>query len=334
MNLSNVVKAELSRVVVDSFAARRAEVATVVRFAGAIVADDDRLVVEADLVSEDAARRLHWLIRELFDRRVSLRRKPGHSEWVSGAYRRHEQPCFAVEICEDVAGFAQQVGLVDRHGRRIRGLAPSIVAGDRAVMIAVLRGAFLAGGDLGDPRRARPLQIRAPSFEAAMAVAGAARRLGIEAKTREVRGADLVVVSDSDAIASLLLMMGALKAKALWDSSCDRSKAVVSRGGSARGLGDRNAQSSIRAAEVAAIRVERALAILGDLAPADLVEVGLLRVNHRSVTLEELGRLADPVLSKDAIAGRIRRLLAKADRHAYLLGLADTQSVVALQAGA
>lgn len=52
------------------------------------------------------------------------------------------------------------------------------------------------------------------------------------------------------------------------------------------------------------------------------------------MSLEELGRLAVPALSKDAMAGRIRRLLEKADRYAYAHGLADTQSVIALQAGA
>ncbi|MGJ6127129.1 DNA-binding protein WhiA [Mycolicibacterium sp. Y3] len=332
--MTNAVKAELSRVVVESFTARRAEVATVMRFAGEILAAERGLVVEADLASEDAARRLHGLIHELFDPRVALRRRPGHSEWVSSSYRRHELPCFAVEVSENVVGFAQRVGLVDRRGRRIRGLPPSIIAGDRSVMIAVWRGAFLAGGNLRDPGRPRPLQVRAPSHEAAVAVVGAARRLGIEAKTREVRGADLVVVSDSDAIASLLLMMGAAKSKALWDRSCERRRADISRGGSGRGLGDRNAQSSIRAAESAAMRIERALQILGDSAPADLVEAGRLRITHRSATLEELGRLADPALSKDAIAGRIRRLLAKADRHASLNGLPDTHSVMALQPGA
>jgi cell division protein WhiA len=32
------------------------------------------------------------------------------------------------------------------------------------------------------------------------------------------------------------------------------------------------------------------------------------------VPLEELGRLGDPPLSKDAVAGRLRRLIATAER--------------------
>ena len=42
--------------------------------------------------------------------------------------------------------------------------------------------------------------------------------------------------------------------------------------------------------------------------------------------VRELGQLADPPLTKDAIAGRIRRLLAMADRRASDLGLPSTEA--------
>ena len=44
----------------------------------------------------------------------------------------------------------------------------------------------------------------------------------------------------------------------------------------------------------------------------------------QQASLEELGALADPPLTKDAIAGRIRRLLALADRRAFELGVDGT----------
>jgi hypothetical protein len=44
--------------------------------------------------------------------------------------------------------------------------------------------------------------------------------------------------------------------------------------------------------------------------------------------LEELGALADPPLTKDAIAGRIRRLLAMADKRAVELGIEGTEANV------
>jgi hypothetical protein len=51
-------------------------------------------------------------------------------------------------------------------------------------------------------------------------------------------------------------------------------------------------------------------------------------LEHKQASLEELGTLADPPLTKDAIAGRIRRLLALADKRARDLGIPDTESVV------
>ena len=55
---------------------------------------------------------------------------------------------------------------------------------------------------------------------------------------------------------------------------------------------------------------------------------GKLRVEHRQASLEELGRLADPPMTKDAVAGRIRRLLSMADRKAKVDGIPDTESAV------
>ena len=82
------------------------------------------------------------------------------------------------------------------------------------------------------------------------------------------------------------------------------------------------------AAVAAAARVQRALEILGPDVPDHLLSAGELRVQHRQASLEELGQLADPPMTKDAVAGRIRRLLSMADRRAAELGLPDTESVV------
>ena len=53
---------------------------------------------------------------------------------------------------------------------------------------------------------------------------------------------------------------------------------------------------------------------------------GNLRVQHKQASLEELGALADPPMTKDAIAGRIRRLLAMADKRATELGIEGTDA--------
>ncbi|MEU1022254.1 DNA-binding protein WhiA, partial [Streptomyces sp. NPDC005904] len=66
--------------------------------------------------------------------------------------------------------------------------------------------------------------------------------------------------------------------------------------------------------------------ILGEEVPEHLAAAGRLRMEHKQASLEELGALADPPLTKDAVAGRIRRLLAMADKRAQDLGIPGTES--------
>ena len=91
---------------------------------------------------------------------------------------------------------------------------------------------------------------------------------------------------------------------------------------------DANLRRSARAAVAAGARVERALEILGEEIPEHLQLAGKLRLEHKQASLEELGQLHDPVLTKDAIAGRIRRLLAMADKRAADLGIPGTDANV------
>ena len=66
--------------------------------------------------------------------------------------------------------------------------------------------------------------------------------------------------------------------------------------------------------------------ILGDDVPDHLNEAGQLRLKHKQASLEELGQLASPPMTKDAVAGRIRRLLAMADKKAQDLGVPGTDA--------
>jgi cell division protein WhiA len=66
--------------------------------------------------------------------------------------------------------------------------------------------------------------------------------------------------------------------------------------------------------------------ILGDEMPEHLRYAGEIRLSFRDASLDELGHHADPPMTKDAIAGRIRRLLAMADKRASDLGIPGTDA--------
>jgi hypothetical protein len=149
--------------------------------------------------------------------------------------------------------------------------------------------------------------------------------LGIPAKAREVRNVDRVVVRDGDAISSLLTRMGAHETVLQWEERRMRRE-VRATANRLANFDDANMRRSARAAVAAAARVQRALEILAADVPDHLAEAGRLRLEHGQASLEELGALANPPMTKDAVAGRIRRLLAMADQRARELGIPDTEA--------
>jgi DNA-binding protein WhiA len=319
MAMTATVKDELSRVTVAKSTARRAEIATMLRFAGALHLVGGHIVVEAELDTGSVARRLRKEIADVF----------GHGSEVQivagGGLRKGSR--YLVRVTKDGEGLARQAGLVDLRGRPVRGLPHHVVAGGVADAEAAWRGAFLAHGSLTEPGRACSLEITCPSAEAALGLVGVGRRLGLSAKAREVRGADRVVIRDGDAIGALLTRIGAHESVLTWEERRMRRE-VRATANRLANFDDANLRRSARAAVAAGARVERALEILGGDAPEHLLQAGKLRIEHKQASLEELGAISDPPMTKDAVAGRIRRLLAMADKRAADLGIPDTESAV------
>jgi cell division protein WhiA len=207
----------------------------------------------------------------------------------------------------------------------VRGLPNRLTTGSREELAAVWRGAFLAAGTLTDPGRSASLEVACPGNEAAMALVGAAGRLRVQAKAREVRGAHRVVIRDGEAISGMLRLMGASGTVAAWEEMRQRRE-VRATANRLVNFDDANLRRSAQAAVAACARVERALEILGDDVPEHLRYAGALRLDHRDASLDELGHFADPPMTKDAVAGRIRRLLAMADKEAVDRGIPGTDA--------
>jgi DNA-binding protein WhiA len=319
MAMTSAVKDELSRVEITKACCRKAEVSTILRFASGLHIISGHIVIEADLDAGATARRLR---KDLFD-------IYGHDSDVTmvqpSGIRKGTR--YLVRVVDGGEALARQTGIVDASGRPVRGLPPAIVAGGLCDCEAAWRGAFLAHGSLTEPGRSSSLEVTCPGPEAALALVGAARRMGIAAKSREVRGVDRVVIRDGDAISAMLTRLGAHESVMAWEERRMRRE-VRATANRLANFDDANLRRSARAAVAAGARVQRALEILADEVPDHLVVAGRLRLEHQQASLEELGALADPPMTKDAIAGRIRRLLALADKRAQDLGIPDTESVL------
>ena len=319
MALTADVKDELARIEITKSSVRVAELSTILRFSGGLHLISGRIAIEVELDTAQLARRVRKDLAELFGIESDL------AIISPSGIRRTSR--YQVRVVKQGDVLARQTGLLDSRGRPVRGLPATLVSGSIEEAQAVWRGAFLAHGSLTDPGRSAALEITAPGNEAAMALVGVARRLGVIAKAREVRGVYRVVIREGEAIATMLTQIGAHTQVLRWEEMRLRRE-VRATANRLANFDDANLRRSAQAAVAAGARVERALELLGPDIPEHLRYAGELRLKHKQASLDELGHLSDPPMTKDAIAGRIRRLLAMADKHAADNGLPATDAFI------
>src|SRR5215467_13813028 len=114
MAMTAAVKDEISRLPVTRTCCRKAEVSTLLRFAGGLHLVSGRIVIEAELDTGAAARRLRKDLAEVF----------GHTSDVvvlaPSGLRKGSR--YVVRVFRDGESLARQTGLIDGKGRPVRGL--------------------------------------------------------------------------------------------------------------------------------------------------------------------------------------------------------------------
>lgn len=295
---------------------RAAELTAVIRIAGGLHLISGKLAIEIELDREDTVIRVRRALAEVFRMRSTAMRLT-----LGGGKNRQ----LLVRIAEGDM-LARRLGLLDAFKRPLRGMPNRVVTGNQQELAALLRGAFLARGHLTMPGRVNGLDILCPNAEVAMALVGAASRLGIVAKHRVLRGASRLQLRENKEVAEFLRVMGAPDAAGEWVEAC---KLRETRANANRlvNFDDANLRRSAQAAVLACARVERAFEILGGNVPEHLLSAGRLRLEYKDASLDDLGARAQPKLTKDAVAGRIRRLLAMADKEAANRGIPNTEGI-------
>ncbi|WP_224388775.1 DNA-binding protein WhiA [Pseudonocardia sp. ICBG1293] len=276
---------------------RHAGLVTQLRLAGEVGVHDGRTTILAEFDAPAPALRMRSELGALHGR-GGMR---AEVVTAGGTTLRYQ-----LRVTAPGADLARATGLVDRIGRPVHGLPPAVVAAGPAVAAGVWRGALIARGRIVRPAGRIRLVVSCSGPAVVLALVGAARGLGVLAAPQETVTGHRVVVRDPDSAESLLRSVGAPGvAEAL-----GRVPAVPREPSAADGsLQTVNAHRAATAAAATAERVRLALQVLGaDVAP-HLRETALLRLEHPSLSLAELGRLADPPLTKDTVAGRLRRLV-------------------------
>ena len=296
--------AELCRVAPPDSAAARAEVVALLHFGGGLSITSGLVRLESEPVAGGAAGRTSALIKWLYDIDAPV------GVGVVG----HARPVVRIPT-EDTVPLAMDLGLLSRSGAPIVGLPPKIVAegaGKPEVAAAVLRGAVLAAGRMHRTNRGvLSLLIQCPGLAAAVALRGMARHVGAASMLRDSDSGPFaghrLVLRDRSGLGEALEAMGAVG----FASEHIDPEAMRRREEQTVTLRNSNRDRTLRASAAAFEKVRGALELLGDDIPEHLAVVARARLAHPQASMSELGQHCG--ITKDAVAGRLRRLCFLAD---------------------
>jgi DNA-binding protein WhiA len=297
------VRAELCETLPRADHCRLAQLAGLLRFAGAFhLQGRGDVHVRLDLGSPAAARRAVSLLRE---RGAICEVRTYHER----RFARHTR--FQLVV----GGDARSLQVLHEAGALAPSLAPAEELPPRLVARSCcrrsyLRGAFLAAGSISGPRSGAHLEWRASSRRAAEEIARVAHAEGFILGVHERPAYAMAYAKRLETVRDLLAALGAHGAELRLEEEAvlRATREQVNRLTNAD-------EGNIGRQAAASSRQRAAIAELGgpERLDPELRTVAELRVVHPEATLSELALLARPPLSRAAVAGRLRRIVARAD---------------------
>lgn len=301
MSFTAEVKDELARVSGSCPECDVAELAALVRICGALSfhgsgAYSIRVSTETGAVARTVIRLAH----EVFDLDTSLTVRRSNL---------HRSRNYLIEIPEQ-KGLEQaliRMGVLVLGRGLSSGIAARVVARS-CCRAAYLRGAFMAGGFIADPRGDFHLEIAVTGDEFADDLLELLDDEGITARVNRRRGSYAIYLKSFDDIAALLGVVGAERtARAVKNIRVMKSvKNDVNRRVNAE-LANQARSTGASADQLALIdRVEREIGF--DVLPPALMQFCVARREHPELSLRDLGAQMMPPLSKSALYHRVLRL--------------------------
>ena len=198
------------------------------------------------------------------------------------------------------------------YGEEGGGLALHInfaVLEESCCRVSFLRGAFLAGGSVTDPRKGYHLELATSHHSVSREMLALMREEDFSPKDAQRKGNSVIYFKQSESIENFLTAVGApLSAMEVMNAKLEKDLR-----GSVNRRVNCDAANLDKAVEAALIQVEaiRRLEERGELAqlPDKLRETARLRLEHPEDTLAELAALCDPPATKSALNHRLRKLV-------------------------
>lgn len=207
----------------------------------------------------------------------------------------------------------QRLGLLDRHGRPVGGVAHALLTSGVEVS-AYVRGALMAAGSLSDPRRAPHLEIRAPGEPTARELAGLVAACGGAGAQAGWHGGWRVTVKSGAAVGAVLARVGAHTAFLRWDGERLRRELRADANRAANADRANLARTVVASARQTTLVQQLMATPAWREVPGDLRDVALARLANPEASTAELGLLLDPPMGKSSVHRRLLRLAELAER--------------------
>ena len=179
---------------------------------------------------------------------------------------------------------------------------------------AYVRGAFLASGFIAEPRRSYHAEWVLPDESAARHLQRVLSHLGLAGRIHRRRGQGILYLKDGDEVSALLKLMEASRAVLSFENDrAEKSlKADVTRAFNCD-QGNLGRQLDAAGQQIAAIEAISLKSGLTSLPPA-LEALARLRLANPEKSLEELGQMLSPPISKSGVQHRMRRLIKESEK--------------------
>lgn len=293
MSFSGDVKSELCRIALTRACCARAEAYGALLYGSAFTVSEIRIITE----SKAFARRLPMILQQAFG--VSFDRLPGPGD---------QKHVFLIEDAAKLEKIADAAGFGVRQSVALH-INFSILE-ENCCRAAFLRGAFLSGGSVTEPKKRYHLELSTTHAQVSREMTALLQEMGLDPKGMDRGGSHVTYFKNSRQIEQLLILMGAPdSAVALRDAKAEKEL----RNGVNRRVNceSANLDKAVDASQeqLGAIRRLYDLDRVKDL-PDRLKETIILRETFPELTLSELASEFDPPVTKSCLNHRLRRLIA------------------------
>lgn len=304
MNFSQQVKLELLRVVPEKHCCMLSELSAITQTVGSLtLMGRGKIRVAYHTENTDLAKRIFQLLQM----RLQITAQIEYHQLPRFGGR---QECVLTVSEQDAPHLLSALHMMrPSEGSYVYCGVPRAAINRKCCRQAFLRGALLGTGTIADPEKGYRVEITLPNEERADMIRKVMEKSGITSSVTERRGVIVLYVKRGDDIVTLLAQTGAHKALLELENIRIRRESM-GRVNRAINCDNANIVRQLSAGNKQAMCIKeyslsRSLAGLD----RDLAELARVRMLNPDVSLEQLGQMLTPPVTKSAVNYRMRKLM-------------------------